>query len=67
MNAVIEEKKHQMRDLWMKMVEGTDRPQFLPIAPWAYRMLIEETKPSVYLLWNAGWRAGYTVNGVRPN
>lgn len=39
---------------------------FLKISPENYRIFLQIAKPAVYLLHQAAWRAGYTVNGVKP-
>ena len=34
------------------------------ITPYAWRQILKTVKPSVFILHNAAWSAGYTVNGV---
>lgn len=34
------------------------------VPPSVAKEVIKRLRPNLYLLMNAGWRAGYTVNGI---
>lgn len=51
----------QMQD-WLRVARSCG----LPVAHDYYKRGIERHKPSVYVLMNAAWKAGYTCNGIDP-
>lgn len=36
----------------------------IPVSPGAYRELIRLSEPNRHMLYSAGWRSGFTVNGI---
>ena len=39
-------------------------PEYVLASPSQIKVMIEVFRPSLFRLYEAGWRSGYTVNGV---
>lgn len=53
-------------DAALVALDAWKQPEMLHISPSVYCMLLEEAAPNRHMLYSAGWRAGYTVNGLKP-
>lgn len=42
------------------------RPEHIVMGLSQYKTWIEVTSPFLFKLYSAGWRSGFTVNGMRP-
>jgi hypothetical protein len=56
----------QMLDAAIKMAERRGTPDVIFVAHETVRNFLKAQRPAVYDLYSAAWRAGYTVNGIRP-
>lgn len=42
-------------------------PEHILCGPWALKEIMKIARPSLFVIYSAWWRHGYTVNGMGPN